>query len=82
MTLDWEIGDREYQKFKEDRNGNTAVNTEGGTELIDADGNRVLVLERDNVRFAGITDLKSQELLRDILREIKEMNEHLKMIAE
>ena len=80
MTLSKEIGDREYEKFKEDRNGNTAVNAEGAVELVDGDGNPVLVHERDNFRFAGTSDVKVQELLREILIETKKTNELIETI--
>ena len=49
MTLSKEVGDREFQKFEEDENLNTAVRVTGGVLIKNEDGDYLDVIERHSL---------------------------------
>ena len=78
MAMSPHIGDREQDKFKELTDGTTAVRV-SIEETKDVDGNK------QDITSAGaalIQNYEWQELLENILEELKKMNVQLAYITE
>jgi hypothetical protein len=75
MTLPRELGDREYQSYGEDGDGNITRRVGGSVFLVDSDGNKVELLTRDGIPGLSVIDHDSKNALveiRDLLIKMSE----------
>ena len=76
MSISKNIIDREFDKFVEDENGNTAVRVVNA--VTDPDGDE---LQIDVEGQASTKDFTTHQVLLNILDELKIMNMHLQFIT-
>ena len=78
MTIPQHIADREYQKFVQDGDGNTAVRTLPGTPTDD-DGDK---LEINSDGSVNVKSLDIKVILCSILVELQKLNLHHQVITD
>jgi hypothetical protein len=77
MALPDQLGDREYQKFEEDADGNVAVRI-GPNAIRDSDGNE-LDLNPDGM--AQVFDRQVMNQLKNIEEVLEDIRFHLRIIT-
>lgn len=80
MTLPKELGDREYQSYGKDANGEVARKVTGNVYIVDAEGNTIGTLTRNKITKLLFTDIDTKNLLQIILKELQELNKKLDII--
>lgn len=82
MPLRKPIEDREYDKFKEDLDGKTAVRTSGETLLMDEDGNVGQFIDFQGKKVFMVKDREADNRLKGIEDLLHQINEKLAIIIE
>lgn len=77
MTLPKELGDRQYQSYIEEPDGQVAKFIFGGTYVTDVDGNKVEVITKDTIKELSVIDHQVRILLEDIRDQLIKTNEKL-----
>jgi hypothetical protein len=78
MSLPSNIGDREYQKFTEDLQGEVCIRIAPGAITDSRDGNE---LDINDAGEAAMTDQRGRLLLSSILEKLEEIEFQLKLIT-
>lgn len=77
MTLPKELGDREYQKFEEDENGDVSIRIQPGA-VRDSTGNELAI---DSTGKAQTFDLQALTQLKDISEKLETVILQLQFIT-
>ena len=77
MALPNQLGDREYEKFIEDAEGNVAVR-QGPGAINDSDGNELAL---DDMGRASTSDKSVQSEIENLANKLDEVIYHLSLIS-
>lgn len=82
MTLPRQLGDREYQKFVENADGEVAQRVAGGVHLENAAGQDVEFIHHNGKYDLANHDTLVHKTMLDLLAVMREIRDELKVITE